>query len=278
MNEVLVSIVIPCYNGAGTILQSVESCISQTYKYIEVIIVNDGSTDESLSVIEGIASQDVRISAFSQENLGPAYARNFGASKAKGKYIVFLDADDFIAPTFIQECVDVFNTNSEMDIVFSITNKFEQEVGEWRLLDFSPQKILIGNCFPITSMMSLEKFKDIGMFDTQLNHAEDWEMWIRMTNQYPNVFKIPKPLFFYRKRLAKDSITDLNQVHNYADYTHLYIYQKHYELYRKHGYSINDLLWSKEEANTFKRKYYNVWYRKLIYKWKSLIGRNKLEK
>lgn len=140
MNEVLVSIVIPCYNGAGTILQSVESCISQTYKYIEVIIVNDGSTDESMSVIDGIASQDVRISAFSQENLGPAYARNFGASKAKGKYIVFLDADDFIAPTFIQECVDVFNTNSEMDIVFSITNKFEQEVGEWRLLDFLQKK------------------------------------------------------------------------------------------------------------------------------------------
>lgn len=276
----LVSIVIPCYNNANTIRESVESCINQIYKNFEIIIVNDGSTDNSCEVIQSLVKQFPQVKGFRQDNQGPARARNFGSSFAQGKYIVFLDADDIFLSTFLSECIHVFNKDPEVDIVYSMVEKFEGEEGIWELPKYSLEMMLLANCFPIFSMVSLEKFRDIGMFDEELAHAEDWEMWIRMTARYAKAYKIDKPLVLYRKRVAKDSITDLNAVHNYADYTHLYIYNKHYELYRKYSMSINDLIVTKqltlsykEEALKYKKKYYNEWYRKLIYKW--FLGKKK---
>lgn len=267
MKEDVISIIIPCYNNATTVKESVESCIAQTYTNFEVIIIDDGSTDNSREIIQSLEAQFPQVRSFHQNNKGPACARNFGASFAQGKYIVFLDADDKFAPSFLKECMNVFNTNQDVDIVYSLVEKFEEEEGIWVQLNYSPERILLGSCFPISSMVELEKFRQIGMFDEELAHAEDWEMWIRMTARYPNAYKIEKPLVFYRKRTTKDSISDLNKIHNYEDYTHLYIYNKHYELYRKYKRSINDLLWSKEETLRYKNKYYNEWYRKLIYKW-----------
>ena len=227
MKKGKVSIVIPCYNNQATVQEAVMSCLTQSCQPLEVIVVNDGSTDDSLKVVQDMALKFPVLQVIDQPNQGPARARNCGASQAKGEYLVFLDADDKLAETYLAECLAVFHKGENVDIVYTMTEKFEAEEGIWELVPYSPENILVGNCFPISAMISLAKFIEIGMFDEELGHAEDWEMWIRMTARYPNAQKIDKPLFFYRKRATKDSITDLNLAHNYANKTHLYIYNKH---------------------------------------------------
>ena len=91
----LISIIIPCYNAEKYVERSVLSCIQQTYKDIEIIVVDDGSTDRSLMILQKIAKKESRLHVIHIENHGVSYARNIGLQKAQGKYIMFLDADDF---------------------------------------------------------------------------------------------------------------------------------------------------------------------------------------
>lgn len=103
INE-LVSIIVPLYNSETTIERCIKSILRQSYKYIEVIIVNDGSSDKSFNICKDYCSKDNRIKLFSQENSGASAARNNGISNAKGKYIMFVDSDDFIEESMI-ECL-----------------------------------------------------------------------------------------------------------------------------------------------------------------------------
>ena len=90
----LVSIIIPCYNNEKVIAETIDSALSQSYKSIEIIVVNDGSTDDSAKVVENISTKYSNISFYSKENRGPSHTRNFGAQLSNGKFLVFLDGDD----------------------------------------------------------------------------------------------------------------------------------------------------------------------------------------
>lgn len=97
MNEPLISIIMPVYNSADYLVQALNSCLNQSYPNIEIITVDDGSTDNSVNIIKEIMNQDPRIKLFfTSSNQGPAMARNIGLGQAKGEYITFLDSDDFI--------------------------------------------------------------------------------------------------------------------------------------------------------------------------------------
>ena len=98
----LVTVVIPVYNAKATVEKTVRSILNQTYKNLEIIIVNDGSTDESLSICEKLEAEDSRIVIHTQENGGISAARNTGISLAKGKWITFVDSDDLIDPDMIE--------------------------------------------------------------------------------------------------------------------------------------------------------------------------------
>ena len=95
-NKIKVSIIIPVYNTEKYIRQTVESIMSQTLKELEIIIINDGSTDESLKIVEKLALQDNRIQTYSQANQGVSVARNEGIARAQGEYIYFMDSDDLL--------------------------------------------------------------------------------------------------------------------------------------------------------------------------------------
>lgn len=96
-----ISVIIPVYNGKKYIKTSIESVLDQPYKDIEVIVINDGSQDESLQIAENIANKDKRVRIINQENQGVAVARNLGIYKAKGEFIAFLDHDDIWVPNFL---------------------------------------------------------------------------------------------------------------------------------------------------------------------------------
>ena len=129
MSEIQVSIVIPLYNKSQWILQTLMSVANQTYKNWECIIVDDGSSDESLELVKKFALENQgewRI--YSQSNSGQAVARNFGISLARGKYIALLDADDLWFPNKLTKQIDYLEKNKDVDVIFCSYVIFEESL------------------------------------------------------------------------------------------------------------------------------------------------------
>ena len=114
MNAPLISIIVPVYNARQTLARCVDSILAQTYQAFEVIIVDDGSLDGSSELCDQYAMKDFRVSVFHQPNSGVSKARNKGLDEAKGKYVTFLDSDDYLSPVFLYSLV---SENSDFDLV-----------------------------------------------------------------------------------------------------------------------------------------------------------------
>jgi len=185
----LVSIIIPTYNAAQFIVESVESVLKQTYSSKEIIIVDDGSTDDTRSkldrFIEGKAVRYVY-----KKNGGPASARNIGISESAGKYIAFLDADDYwIDDAKISKQVAFLLDNKGCGIVGTNDIVFDTNGKEWK----NPRetddagirgKILFENQFTQSSVMiPKEVFSDIGLYNEDIP-MEDYELWLRIGRKY----------------------------------------------------------------------------------------------
>lgn len=261
----LVSIVIPAFNAEFTILDTLRSVVEQTYLDVEAVIVNDGSTDQTENVVKDFIVNHPNIRLLSTANQGLPATRNYGFLQTQGEYVVFLDADDLLDKSYVYECLEKFKRDSELSVVYTQVTFFERENGLFVLPPFSSEGILLANCITATAMIKSRLFKEVGMYDETLKFYEDWELWIRLTNKYPKVARVEKPLFFYRRRNSQNSMTDLNKQRNVSELATLYIYQKHYPLYVKNELGIVQLLHQKIEVNKYKKKYYDVWYRKLFY-------------
>lgn len=262
-----VSVIIPCYNNESTIIETLESVCLQDYNTIEIIIINDGSKDLSKEKVENyiLSKKSLDITLYSQINLGPSQSRNIGASKSSGKYLLFLDADDKIEATYISQCVAVFNKNSTINIVYSDANYFGAQEGKWKLNDFKLPQFLLANCIPICAMIKKDVFNKVGTFDENLTFTEDWELWIRIVKDFGGVYKIPSSLFFYRKRDDNTSLSDNKDVNDNNDKSKLYIYNKHYDYYKKFNLDITSLFLANQELEKVKKKYYSIWYKKIFY-------------
>lgn len=269
-NTPKISVVIPCFNNETTVLETIESVVQQDYISIEIIVINDGSTDLSRQVIDDYAKSNkiTNIILFDQENLGLPRARNCGADKATGEYLLFLDADDIIAPTYISKCIASLSQDKTLNIVYAEAEYFGARSGSWILPDFNLPNFIESNCIPASAVIRNEVFQKVGKFDENLKCYEDWELWIRIVKEFGGVHKIKEPLFFYRKRFDQSSILDNEKDNNIGSKSTLYIYNKHYAFFSENNYGIQALLQSKKsnEKEKYKEKYYNVWYRKLFYK------------
>lgn len=115
MNNPLVSIIVPVYNTEKYISQCMYSLIQQNYRHIEIIVVDDGSTDNSLSILNNISTTDNRLKVFSQSNQGVSAARNLALNKATGEFVMFVDADDWIDLSTIEECLQAIG---DADVCF----------------------------------------------------------------------------------------------------------------------------------------------------------------
>lgn len=266
METPLVSIVIPAYNVESTVIETLESVVAQTYDNIETIIVDDGSTDSTLKVVQQFLKDKPNIHVHTKKNEGLAATRNYGFQFIKGRFLLFLDADDLIDSNFVKLCVDVFTSQPNVDIVTTEVQHFERLNNIYIPPAFTLDTILRVNCFVITSMIKSQAFKEIGMFDITMKFHEDWDMWIRMTEKYHSVVRIDKPLFWYRKRQSLDSLCDINDRENVSDEAYAYIYQKHYKRFSAFGYSLTAFFQAIDNAAYYRKKYYNVWYRKFFYK------------
>ena len=135
MSDVLVSFIIPVYNTAEYLRQCLNSILVQTYTNIEIIIVDDGSTDRSPYICDEYAKKDSRIVAYHKKNGGLSDARNFGLNHAKGDYIVFLDSDDFWAKdSCLSELIKILNDSPCCEFVGFNMSYYFQESGIYRVL------------------------------------------------------------------------------------------------------------------------------------------------
>lgn len=121
----LVSIVMPVYNVEDFLDRSVGSVVNQTYKNLEIILVDDGSVDASPAMCDEWARKDSRIKVFHKENAGPGTARNTGIDNATGKYIFFLDSDDSVDETLVEKCVNSARENNSQVVLFSRNNIYD---------------------------------------------------------------------------------------------------------------------------------------------------------
>jgi glycosyltransferase involved in cell wall biosynthesis len=262
----LVSVVIPCYNNADTIAETLQSVRNQTYNNIEIIVVNDGSTDASDIMINTFKNDTLSLDFqyYKQTNSGPSITRNNGAAAAKGEYIMFLDADDLLHETYIEKAINVLINQPTINIVYSNTEFFGAETGLWNLKNFEISDFLKYNSIPIFALIRNEVFQKVGGFDTNLSFTEDWELWIRIVKQYGGVFKINETLFYYRKRENKSSLSDNMNVNDNSDLSRLYIYNKHYDFYKENGLDLTSLVNTTYQLQHLKVKYSNIWYRKIF--------------
>ncbi|MCA1990882.1 MAG: glycosyltransferase [Coleofasciculus sp. S288] len=200
-----ISVIIPAYNAMAYLPETVESVLNQTFDDFELVIINDGSSDD----IEQWVSQitDSRIRLISQKNQGLAAARNTGIAHARSEYLAFLDADDLWEPTKLEKQVRILEENSEVGLVYTwvayidengqptgrvFKNQAEGDVWE-KLTEHN-----IVECGSV-AMVRRSCFETCGDFDRNLrSFAEDWDMWLRIASRYP--FKaVQEPLVYYRQ-------------------------------------------------------------------------------
>jgi len=264
----LISIIIPCFNSGSTIQETLKSIQEQTYINYELILINDGSSDNTERILSDYATGKENISFHSQDNRGQANARNLGLSIAQGEYLVFVDADDKLHPNFLEECVAVFNADSTVNMVYTEMQTFERENKVYNLREFKLEEFLVTNCIPVFCMIRTCHMKSIGGFDETMGNNEDWECWIRFYKEFRGrVVKINKVLYYYRKRMDEDSISDLSVKNQEIEESFRYVYNKHYEFYKEQNLGIWDLFNAYIHRGTMHSKYYNIWYKRLFYKY-----------
>jgi len=269
-----ISIIIPCYNNAATIAETLSSATEQSYGSIEIVVVDDGSNDNSIAIIEAFFSQSKHLNykIIHQENQGPSSARNRGVSQSSGSFLFFLDADDSLHPDAIRQFEAVLKNNAAINIVYSEIEFFEAREGVLKLNDYRLPQFLYDNCIPIGTLVRKEVFNAVGGFDETLRYMEDWELWIRIVREYGGVYKIPQTLYYYRKRGDKSSLSDTSVTSVLEEDCRLYIYSKHRSFYKEYSLDLPRVFHFVEENKRFQKKYYGIWYRKLFY---SIIKRKK---
>jgi glycosyltransferase involved in cell wall biosynthesis len=261
-----ISVIIPYYKGEDYILETLNSVYDQTYKDFEVIIVNDGS---DRTILDSIEKNEVfgNLKVIHQENQGQSSARNNGVKSATGKYILFLDCDDLIDKTFLEKTHSILSKDQNVRVCYSKGKFFEKTDKEWVLRPFKVKDFLIENCIPITALIYREDFEKAGGFDTNLNYYEDWDFWITLVEKGAKVYKIEEFLFFYRIRNTTNSLTNTS-IDNSSKLSDNFfeIYKKHYTFYKQNGLDFHSIMSLIRENKKYKAKYYNEWYRKLMYK------------
>jgi len=187
MNDILFTIVIPTYNRAKFIRNTIDSVLVQSYENFEVIVVDDGSTDNTGEIVRSI--KDPRLSYYNKANEERAAARNFGARKAKGAFVNFLDSDDYVYPDHLAEA-----RNFLLDLpdakVFHLGYEIRDDKGKV-LKKFEQQKPINDNIIFGNSLATNGVFVERQAFlenpfneDRRLSSLEDWELWLRLAARF----------------------------------------------------------------------------------------------
>lgn len=181
-----ISVIIPVYNAGNTINDCLASIFGQTFSDIEVIAVNDGSTDSSRLILD---KWRTKIAIYNQENLGAPAARNLGFRKSHGDYIIFCDADIIMKSDMLEKMYQVLQNNPDQSYVYS---SFKFGWKTFKLWSFDLDKLKLGPYIPTTSLVRRKIFPG---FDETLKKFQDWDLWLTIAENGGSGIWIDEVLF-----------------------------------------------------------------------------------
>ncbi len=233
----LVSVVLPVYNRAGVVGRALESVLGQGFSDFELIVVDDGSEDDSLAVVESYDDKRVRVVALS-ENRGACAARNKGIELARGQYIAFQDSDDYWEPEKLEKQIKLFKEQPKgIGVLYCAFWRVYGENREYIPEEFIKEKegdlsksLLLRNFITTqAAVVSRECFEQVGGFDEALSRFQDWELWLRIAEKYR--------FAYLDQALVEVSYTDesISSEQGRLLEAMRYIHQKHYRLYEQAG-------------------------------------------
>jgi len=226
MSEII-SVVIPTYNREKLVIEAIKSAINQTYRPLEIIIIDDGSSDNTSSKVEILISKtkvsNCSFKYIKQLNKGGNSARNVGVKNSQGKYIAFLDSDDLWLPKKLEMQIKLMNIKSEIGAIYcgvkeydSDTKIMSEEKREFKQGSILKELLIKDITAPTSTFMIKKKvFKHTGLFDESLNARQDWDMWIRIAEKY-EIHAVEKNLSVLRlHRGTRTASNPLNEIESY---------------------------------------------------------------
>ncbi|PKG51716.1 glycosyltransferase family 2 protein [Olleya sp. 1-3] len=205
----LISIIVPCYNQGEFLSTTLQSVINQSYSEWECILINDGSTDNTAGIIAHYVEKDKRFISQTNLNSGVSASRNSGLNLAQGDYIQFLDADDYLLPTKLEDSLNLLKEDDKLDIVISNFRMFKDSINntldpfcDLTTIEFNLNTFIFEWNYSFSlpmhfAMLRTELFNNV-RFPEHMTAQEDWMVWVSIFKQNPKVFFLNKELILYR--------------------------------------------------------------------------------
>lgn len=228
----LISIVIPCYNYGRYLSEAVESALAQTYVPTEILIINDGSTDNTEEVAHSYLSRGIRY--IHQTNQGPSATRNRGALLAKGDFLIFLDADDRLDPSYLSACFSALaGAPPEVGFVYTQMELFGAKNSVTSFPEYSIHTLRFGNYIHISSLLKKSLVLHYP-FNEHICAREDWDFFLTLAEKKIEGLLLNKPLLYYRQHhdiISRESLLHKNP--KLANQLTLQIMRAHPKLYSR---------------------------------------------
>lgn len=210
----LVSIIVPVYNTEKYLAECLDSVVAQTYPNIEIVCINDGSTDDSLSVLEEYAKKDSRIKVLTQKNSGVVAARNNAIEQAAGKYILPLDSDDKISQDCVEKLLRMMDETG-CSIAAPSVRFFDARHGRYFLPKPTRRNMALQNCIVNCALFEKKDWEEYGGYDARFAKGiEDYDFWWNFLQDGKTIARTHDVLFFYRVRSTDISRTQQTSVHH----------------------------------------------------------------
>lgn len=194
-----VSVIIPCYNDEKYLLETINSVLVQTFVDWECILINDGSIDQTENIILQAQKLDKRLKYIHQENAGVCVARNNAIQQSTGEYVLCVDANDIISPNFLEETVNLLDSDPHLTVATSKIEFFGRGRGVLTVESYGIDVLLAANQLVITSLFRRTDFDRVGGFNLNMKEGfEDWDFWISILKHGGAVRCANQAIFYYR--------------------------------------------------------------------------------
>jgi len=239
-----VSVIIPCYNQGMYLEEAIQSVLAQSFRHFEIIIVDDGSTDEATrALLENYSRPHCTV--YRKQNEGLPVARNFGILRSKGEYILPLDADDKIGNGYLEEAAAVLDRYPDVKIVYCQARYFGARKGVVKTPPFKLDEMLIHNLVFATAFFRRNDFNKTRGYVAEMKTGwEDWDFWLSLLEEGGRVYQIPKTYFFYRARkhsmVESLSAAQKRELRRRVFLNHQNLYQRHFDSLTHQYYELMD--------------------------------------
>lgn len=278
----MISVIIPTYNRGKTLPRAIDSVLNQTHSDFELIIVDDGSKDDTENIVKNIKDHRITYLKHEVNSGGPARPKNTGIKKSKGNYIAFLDSDDEWMPEKLEKQLKKFNDGSDnLAIVGCDVLDINQENGRESVYTIPRSskdkslRMILKKCFIHSTSSVLIKARllnKVGNFDEKMEVSEDWDLWIRILKSYSFDF-VPEPLFMYYihdDNISTGQSSKKAAVLEYMLHKHINLYKKHKKAYGEMLQYIGNL--HLIESNKKKARFYTKKSVKVDFRFKNIIN------